>query len=363
MERKNCVICGNTINFLYKLKNMPICLATTLEDITNDKVMDQYIFNCDNCNCVQIKNLIDPSILYGSAHNLTFNLPLWNEHHTEFIKFVTNKNHITSIMEIGGSSGALYNKIKELNINNIKYSCIDICEANYDTSGIEYITDNCENYEFKNTDCIVMSHIFEHLYEPIKLIENLSKSNIKDIYISIPNMTKLLENKSPSILHYEHTYFIDKLLSEYLFSHKGYELKDFFDFKTHSYFMKFSKTNCPKMNIVQRKYITNEIYNIYTNIYNRFSKYILEQNSFIVPGGHLGQLFYSINLPTNILGFLDNDTSKQGKRQYGTPFRVYPFSKLNEYTDSIKVYIYGGPYVDEILLQLKQYSHIQTIIV
>jgi hypothetical protein len=272
---------------------MPISLSTTLDDFTNDIYVDQIITNCNNCNCVQLKNLIDPEILYKTAHNITFNLPSWSEHHTEFTKFIIDSNDCNKIMEIGGSSGALYNKLKKH--INIEYSCIDLCEPNYDISDIEYIIGNCENYNFKNINCVVMSHLFEHLYEPTNIIKKLSTSNVEYVYISIPNMTKLLEEKSPSILHYEHTYFVDKLLCEYIFSEQGYKLDTYFEFKNHSLFMKFKKTNCLQLPLISRSYISKTILDIYTNIYSRFTEHIVKPNSFIVPGGHMGQLFYKIN--------------------------------------------------------------------
>ena len=347
MIRNNCIICNNPINFLYRLNDMPISLSPTNQDIKDDIFKDQNFYNCVICGCVQLYNLIDVNILYKDAHNLTMALPMWNNHHNEFSNFILNNIVSNSILEIGGSSGALYNRLHKLD-----YSCMDICDSNFDTSNINYIKGNCEEYNFENIECIVLSHVFEHLYNPQKFIENIS-NHVTYVYISIPNMSSLLENKSSSILHYEHTYYIDKYFMEYLFSVYGYSLHKYKEFGTHSLFMLFKKTNCHKMELMYRD-ISNDFLTIYNDAKRRFPNKILE-NSFIVPGGHMGQLVYTLCKPTSILGFLDNDKSKHYKRNYGTPYYIYPFDKLKENT-FVNVYIYAGPYLNELLIQLKEYN-------
>jgi hypothetical protein len=362
MERVKCIICNTTLDTLYILQNMPISLSVTTTSNEQDKVQELHLANCTTCGCVQLKKLTDPNILYETSHNLTFHLPLWQQHHNEFLDFILKSCPYTKILEIGGSSGALYSKLQE-KTKNIEYSCIDICKPSFDTSNINYIVDNCETYDFTGNKCILMSHVFEHLYTPTTLIQNLAKTGVETVYISIPNMYSLLKNQSPSILHFEHTYYVDKYFCEYLFSQEGYSLDAFYQFKQHSIFMKFIKTNCTKIPIQMRKYIPEEISKIYKSIQSRFTKFTIPENSFIMPAGHLGQLFYTINCPTKIMGFLDNDTSKQGKRQYGTPYMIYPTEKLKNFNDRIFVYLYGGPYTSEIVEQLKQYSNVEIIIV
>jgi hypothetical protein len=101
------------------------------------------------------------------------------------------------------------------------------------------------------------------------------------------------------------------------------------------------------------------MYDIYSNLLERFKKYNIPPNSFIVPGGHMGQLVYSIAKPESILGYLDNDKSKHNKRQYGTPNYIYPFDILDTYKgQEINVFIYAGPYTDEIIKQLSLYNNI-----
>ena len=101
---------------------------------------------------------------------------------------------------------------------------------------------------------------------------------------------------------------------------------------------------------------------MYNNIYNKLLYISIPENSFIAPGGHMGQLVYCISKPNKILGFLDNDISKHYKRNYGTPYFIYPFDKIKDYNSLINIYIYAGPYLNEIIKQLEEYNNINIII-
>ena len=359
MERHACVLCSEPIFFLYQLNHMPIRLSQTDTAIEEDIFQDQHVFFCKQCSCVQLKNLIDPSILYQHPHNTTSMLPTWREHHSTFSTFITDSLDTTAIMEIGGSSGALYRTLEH---TSIQYSCIDLCPANFDTSKCTYIIGNAEDYNFDNIDTVVMSHVFEHLYDPKVLLSNLSKNNISNIFISIPNMPALLDKGSSSIIHYEHTYYIDKYLTEYVLSEQGYSLVNYYEFKDHSLFMEFKKTNCDKRTIEPRHEIVEKMHVIYNSMYARFQGQEISPKSYIIPAGHMGQLLYSIAKPSSIYGFLDNDPSKQGKRMYGTPYMIYPFDQLQHHNEIIHVYIYAGPYVKEVMKQVEQYSNIRMIV-
>ena len=83
----------------------------------------------------------------------------------------------------------------------------------------------------------------------------------------------------------------------------------------------------------------------------------MTQNTFIVPAGHFGQLiYYFLKDKEKIIGFLDNDTTKCGKRVYGTTHITYPMSDIIKYIDTtVDILIHAGPYTHEIKKQLLTY--------
>ena len=299
-------------------------------------------------------------MLYTGSHNNTSNTPTWKDHHRLFAKFITNEDNI---LEIGGS-GVLYNLIK-INNPTIQYSCLDICDPSEKLLGITYLKGNCENFTFPKST-IVMSHVFEHLYNPRKFIENIHNSGINSIYISIPNMASLLESNTPNVLHNEHTFYIDTQLIEWLFAQYNYRLVAYYEFKSHSLFFHFKKNIVQpiQLSIETRPEIKENISNIFMKDSLRFKNIKCNPKSFITPAGLYGQfLAYSLNPSnsSNIIGFLDNDTTKHNKRVYGTPYYVYPFSEILNH-DDITIYILAGPYKNELISQIQSYKTHVTIV-
>jgi len=353
-SRNNCVICNSdNIQFLYEKIKYPITFSPPENNYENDIFINQIFLECKICGCVQLKDLIDPKILYDSSHNLTYDTPTWKNHHNYFSQFVYNNYKNDNIIEIGGVLSDLYFLCKE---KKIKYTCIDMCEQINKIDGVTYCVGNCENYEFEQNVTIVMSHVFEHLYDPTKFIKNISKLKILNIFISIPNMKSLLEKNDMISVHNEHTYYIDQYLCKYIFSNYGYNLVNKEKFLTHSLFLHFQLSdNINKEKLQYRPEISQKIYTLFSEKSIYLSKILIKPNSFITPGGHFGQMVYTFSKPENIIGFLDNDLSKIGKRVYGTPFKVFKFDILKKY-DNINIYIYAGPYTNELIKQINSYN-------
>lgn len=358
MIRNKCVICESILEDIHINYKYPISFSPPDNNINyeKDEYNDQIISTCKECGCIQVKSLISPDILYKTSHNLTFNTETWKEHHDMFASFILEDN-ITSLLEIGGSSGILYNKL--LN-NNINYKCVDLCETSTIPAD-KYIIGNCENYEYNNIENVGMSHVFEHLYNPLNFIECLGRDKVKNIYISIPNLEYLLDNERPFVIHNEHTFYIDYNYINYMFSKYGYTISKFNKFKSHSLFIKFTYTNCNPLQLIKNETISRKYIDIMNNLNFKIN---IPKNSYIVPGGYLGQLLFTLAKPESIYGFIDNDITKQGRRVYGTPLYTYSFDILKKHKDdNINIYIISSPYNDEIIQQIKSYSLDLNIII
>ena len=202
-----------------------------------------------------------------------------------------------------------------------------------------------------------MSHVFEHLYEPIHFIKNLKRNNVKNVFISIPNMTAQIENKGIPIVQQEHTFFCDYNDIIYLFSKGGYVCRSFLYYNNHSLFFQFVKYDEIIISYNFNKTRVIDYYNVYQHNYNAITNIKdIEEPFFIVPSGLYGQvIYYFLKNRKNLLGFLDNDPSKIGKRLYGTPSFIFKMDEIKKYT-SITLLIYNGPYTKEIMSQLNEYN-------
>jgi hypothetical protein len=362
MERVNCVICTSNSLFLsFSLDKFPQYYLPTLDNIEKDKFIDLDLYGCSKCGCVQLKKLLDTDELYGVSHNNIYHTPTWNYHHIMFCNFIYDINYNT-IIEIGGYSGVLARLLKQKN-NNIDYTILDICNINPNIENVKFINENCESFEFDENATVIMSHVFEHLYDPTKFINNIKRNKVQTVFVSIPNMNAQIKNNNVPIVNQEHTFLCDYDNIIYLFSKGGYICKSHYYYKDHSIFFKFVYNNIDN-NINDITYFDttkiDRISKIYNNNRYNISNLFIDtcEKVFIVPSAAYGQIiYYFLNneYKNNIVGFLDNDSNKIGKRLYGTPLYIFKMDEIQNYS-KITILIYKGPYTIEIVNQLNSYN-------
>ena len=364
MNRENCVVCNSTeLQELYKIPNFPICISSSNEPFTSDEYKDLVFNTCDYCGCVQLKDLIDIKLLYQNNHNNTAETPTWKKHHQDFSTFVIESFKGNEIVEIGGSSGTLAKNIIQSK-PDISYILIDLCDLDIDIPGVKFIQANCEDYVYNSNSSVVMSHIFEHLYNPYDFVKKLKNNNVKSVIISVPDMNAWLDKKYLSFLHVEHTFYCDKETIIRIFSQCGYMCNEIKYFDNHSIFMSFLLNNNLESQVLEKSIVSLKLKSYFELRENILKNIVLTKKTFIVPAGHFGQLiYYFLKDKENIIGFLDNDTSKCGKRVYGTIHNVYHMTDIIKYNDTdVDILIHAGPYTNEIKKQLLTYhSKLQFI--
>ena len=360
MIRTNCVICNSsTLEDIYLDKHSSISIGSSIDPIESDIHTDLQFVICNVCGCVQLSTLIDVNILYKYSHNNTFNTPTWSQHHTEFFKYIVENTRSNSFLEIGGQSGVLSQKILKHN-PSCDYTILDLCDENPDIKNVSFVSRNCEDYIYTSRSTILMSHVFEHLYNPISFIEKIAKGRVPEIFLSIPNMGISLQNSSISFIHIEHTFYLTVEMMYSMFSKHGYTCKQMIPFKSHSFFFHFVLSDiCIPLELRKEKV---ESYKLQFNDYFKrrtafFNDILLESDFYIAPSGHFGQFIYH-NLERykdKMLGFLDNDPSKISKRMYGTHLLNYPMTEIQKHKE-ITVLLHAGPYLSEIKKQLLNYN-------
>jgi hypothetical protein len=360
MIRTRCVVCNNNIlELIFTDKNASISIGSSIDPIESDIHKDLDYVICSSCGCVQLSTLIDVNILYKYSHNNTYNTPTWSHHHTDFFNFIVENTNSSSFLEIGGHSGILSQKIMKRNPSS-DYTILDLCDKNPNIDNVIFKSGNCENYNYISNSTILMSHVFEHLYNPNSFIERVATVKVPEIFLSIPNMEISLENSSISFIHIEHTFYLTIEMILYMFSKYGYTCKVMKPFKNHSFFFHFIFNDVCNPHELNREKAT--LYKRqFTNYFERkkefFENILIESDFYIVPSGHFGQSIYN-NLKRfkdRMLGFLDNDLSKIGKRMYGTHLLNYPMSHIQKHKE-ITIVIHAGPYLSEIKNQLLDYN-------
>jgi hypothetical protein len=335
MIRNICVICDYKcfVNVFDVITSINI---TTDTDYSSDELLKLNFIGCKNCGCVQLENLFDLDTIYKEPMQC-FNGPSLIKHYELFNKFIIKNKNIhndNTFFEIGGSYGQLAKLlINEYNENNIpiNYNILEFSIDHYpEIEHVKYISGNCETYNFIGINTVIMSHVFEHLYEPKKFLKNIFVSNVKEVFISIPDMDNLIKIGDINNLNIYHTFYINTEFIKYLFQLFNFILKDIYYYDNNSIFYYFTKEksiiNNHFMINLNNNSLINTQRNFYREIKNKINNITIEKPFYICPSGLYGRfVYYYLNNDTkhNVLGFLDSDPIKINKRLCGTNLLTY----------------------------------------
>lgn len=352
-QRMHCVIDHeNTIESLYSFKDFPIKITCTDNlDPKTDQLADMN-WGVSEKGHIQLIDLLDPDIIYANYHTTGLVGNIWKEHHKKLFEFI-NKNSYSNILEIGGASGLLAEHFCQTD----QAFTWSIVEPSLKTSLSDYrvklINGYFEDYNFdQKFDAIVHSHCIEHTYNPIKFLNKINELLDYDDcqYISIPNMRYWLENNFTNTLSFEHTFYIDELVLEYMLNKTGFTVVEKV-VENHSIFVKAVKEKDVLIRNTDFTYIKDlfikYIHNLTDDVTVTSNK--VKDQEFYLFGAHMFSLVL-LNLgldSTHLIGILDNDRQKQDKRMYGTPYLVKSPECLIG-LDSPIVVLRGGVYNEEI---------------
>lgn len=148
----------------------------------------------------------------------------WERYYDNFAKYILTQN-LQKVYEIGGGTGKLAQNVLQ---NNTKIIWT-IIEPNSFIKKQERLKIIKEFFN-ENTDLggegyvnsFVMSQVFEHIYDPQKMAEQLAKklSIGGKVIIAYPQIKNWLINKFTNAINFEHTMLIDDFIP-YIFNKAG----------------------------------------------------------------------------------------------------------------------------------------------
>jgi hypothetical protein len=357
--REECCMCKSGELELLLENDLESQLSLNLYDYKNKNPFIPYnILSCKKCNTAQNKYLGNLELVYEKNHQDSFSKTKTDKHNL-FKSFILDNKNIYSIIEAGASNGILADNI--INESKITYTII---EPNVDKkldNRINAIDDYLENIDISkiNSNCLVMSDMFEHFYEPLKILEKIKNSNIDYIILNHPNFDHAVKNKHCIILNIEHTFLIENNFLFKLMNNYGFKLNRKVEYLNFSLFLEFKKVNnndtLKLFNVNTKKDLVNyinEMKNISTYI-NNYMENNSKQDFYIWPCSvHSCTLFlFGLNYK-KLKGILDNSPNKIGKFIDGYNLYCNSFNELlNTKNENITVFISGAnAYIDELKL-------------
>ena len=359
LVRQNCVVTGESdLEHLYTFDDFPVFMGCTDAPAEEDLRAQMSWWISKSSGLIQLKELIPLPVLYPESHGAGEVGALWRRHHSEFADFVAGFSP-RSVFEIGGAHGIL--EAEHRKHGEIPWTILDPNpHPSPETRAVFIKGFFDESYVFDGDfDSVIHSHLFEHVYEPVDFMRALSNfiPEGANLAFSVPNMEEMLRRKYTNCINFEHTMLLTEPFIEYLLSSNGFKIVNKRKFQEdHSLFF-----HAIRDSDVKALNLTGDLSGNYKQLYVDYIDYhrdlVSSLNKRIASlrtptylfGAHVfTQYLIAFGLDTSgLLGILDNDKAKQGRRLYGTSLQVFSPSVLIG-AGPTNIVLKAGVYCDEI---------------
>lgn len=365
LVRERCVICGWPHLFNTALvPSVPIYMGVTDVPETGIKADLEFVI-CDRCKSVQLEKLAPPEVLYPANHNLDVVGGIWQAHHQEFSQFILkHTERLNSVLEIGSPTDRL--------ARSCPHKSWTIVEKNPTQSEILPTVNFIEAWftsdlKLEPADTVVLSHVFEHFFNPVrelKALKNLLKPT-GHIFISIPDAAEIAKARllPPAGIHFEHTFYLDLEVLRFIAARCGLQVMNVEKFRSHSLFIDLQVTRNTIRPFLPPAFIQAnanaeqallETLTLYDEVIIR-ANHIIEDHKIFVFGAHFfTQMLIAMGLiEEGIEAILDNSPSKNGKYLNGS-FLEVELPEVISGLNNPQVLCYAGVYTEEIKNQLRE---------
>jgi hypothetical protein len=361
IERQVCLFCKKSeFNVLLEKDfSIPIGCYSVNEKEYKSIFIPYNVLYCKLCKTVQTKYEGNVSLIYNESFAGLFGSTR-NVMNVEFSKFILENETISSILEIGAGNGDLANLLLENKAYT--YTIIDPSYWGH-TENRTVIKSFLEDVEIKslNADTVVMSHVFEHIYDPMSLIHKISAlSDVNYIYINHPNLESFIKNATYHVLNPEHIFYVENSFIEQIFLFCGFKKKRVYDYVNFAVFFEFERVN-------ETISVFPENINTLVDTQNYFSKVqanitrintIIDQSTipvYIWPSSAHTNFVISMGLHSDkIINVLDNSPHKIGKYLYGYNLYCKSFKEITEQNEDKIIILAGGCFTGEVIDNLKK---------
>lgn len=330
-----CPITGsNNFSEIFSIKKFPIYMGVVNKNYKCE--FGDLNFKINKVSgSVQIHPKVPLRKLYFKPHGSGTIGKTWKNHHSYFFKFL-QRDLKNIVVEIGGGHNSVsesFNHIKsDKKFNLLSFDPNGKKNKKPGNKTIREFFSKKHVKKIKNQASLVIhSHLFEHIYDPNAFLKNIFDSlrqNGTHIF-SVPNLKSMVKMGYTNALNFEHPYFLEENMIDYLLKKNGFKILKKKKYYKHSIFYKTIKQKIQNKELRYNKFKTNK--KLFENFYKKTTLDVKKINSKIKKlskvylfGAHIfSQMLIFNNLNLNpIKGILDNDKKKFNKYLYGTNLKV-----------------------------------------
>tara|TARA_R110000822_G_scaffold67487_4_gene164377 strand:- start:538 stop:1578 length:1041 start_codon:yes stop_codon:yes gene_type:complete len=330
-------------------------MGSTNQKIEEDLYEDLTFQKCCDCGSVQTKNLIPLSVLYKDSHNNAVG-DTWDLHHNQFSEFAS-KFVCGNIVEIGGSNLIVANNLSTRD----HVESITVYDNNIHYEKLKSEKINIVSTFFKadtmpdNTNCVIHTHLIEHLYNPVEEIKKIGdKLKTNDYMIfSAPRIDNMLESFYTNAMNFEHTYLLCDKKLQYIVNSAGFKIVEKRNFSDYCTFYACQKVKNVLSFEIEKYEDENLINNFVSHHKKEVDKILCEigskkEDTFVFGAHIFTQFLLKFGLKEDLFScVLDNDKKKIGNRLYGTNLKINSPAVLKNH-DAPLVVLKAAQYTEEI---------------
>jgi hypothetical protein len=362
-ERRACAACGDPeLVSELELVAVPVHMGCIDQPVEDDAFADQRWATCARCGSVQLAALAPLDLVYQTQHNGAVG-GVWARHHAALADFVAAREP-RDVVEVGGASGALARQYAAAH-DVASWTVIEPNPTFTPEPPIHLVTAYVEEVAgvVGEADAVVHSHLLEHLYEPRAFLRTIREQARSDapMLLSVPDLASLLDQSGANALNFEHTYFFDLPLLEWMLRDAGFTVARAQRFERHSFFVEArpdaepGTAGPPPAAGSGARAFARFVATARADAERLIERADGYDGPIYLFGAHVfSQFLVGCGFPAaRAAAVLDNDPAKQGLRLYGTPLRVDAPASIAG-ADVAAVIVRATHYTAEITEQLRE---------
>ena len=362
----NCRICrGNELETIYKIKDIPVFqnkVYPEIKDAINVETGRIHLVQCKNCGYSMNIAFEPDRMIYNDNYQNEQAYSGYFKNYLDQLVLKIKNLKVKHVIEIGCGKGYFLNKLIENGIEAIGYD--PAYEGDNPNIIKEYFNEKTRKTKDK-VDLIILRHVFEHVDDPHKFIQNIY--NFVDtktkLFIEVPSFEWIVDNNAFWDICYEHCNYFTKESLQYIYSSSEHGLL----FKGQYQYIIAHVGDYIKTDKIKEYSSNNSIFSMnypFIDSINFYRKLVKNNKGIVVWGaGAKGAVFSLITDPKreNIPFLIDINPNKQKKYLAKTGHKIVGPNEIRKY-DISKIIVTNGNYLEEIKKILSNYNNIEYYI-
>ncbi len=234
-----CNICDSaSLDAVFSTKAMPLTGLYVPADKQDElPTYDQSLIYCNNCGHGQLKNVVNPTILYDDTYTHRSSTSVistsGNDFFHKYLRRIIQKQKYKSILEVGCNDLYLIDKIQDIGDSLTGIDPIWREKDHYHNKKTRILGKFIEELEVdididKRPDLIISAHTFEHIddiYNQFKALVNLSSDNCLFV-IEMPSFDTMVKTARFDQVFHQHLQYLSESSMLHMINRLGCEYID-----------------------------------------------------------------------------------------------------------------------------------------